>query len=149
MASRRRPTSDKAAEPLARPDPLAPPIADLAGNQHSRRPSLNRSLSSAYERVLDARDEMTEWTSAWTLFGVSCAIDKATTQLTTSLIDTFETFFDSHVDLLQRRLQKQGDKLRSRADQLGTSLKLRRTGLSRDALSENFDREVKRMKLKV
>lgn len=55
-----------------------------------------------------------------------------------------ETFFDSRIDLLQRRLQKHSDRLKSKAQE---AFKIK--DLSGDLLSENFDREVKDFKLKV
>ena len=55
-----------------------------------------------------------------------------------------ETYFDSHIDLLQRRLQKHSDRLKSKAEE---TFKIR--DLSGDLLSENFDREYKNFKLKV
>ncbi|PPQ64796.1 hypothetical protein CVT26_002628 [Gymnopilus dilepis] len=63
------------------------------------------------------------------------------------LPDTVETYFDSHVDLLQRKLQKHSDRLKMRAD-----LKLKDLGirdLSSPVLAENLDKEFKRFKLKL
>lgn len=57
-----------------------------------------------------------------------------------------ETYWDSHVDLLSRRLQKQTDKLKMRADEV---LKERLRSAKGEPLTENFDREVQKMKLKV
>ncbi|KAL0580891.1 hypothetical protein V5O48_001084 [Marasmius crinis-equi] len=61
-----------------------------------------------------------------------------------TLLDTMETYFDSHVDLLQRRLQKHSDRLKMRAEE---TFKMR--DLSGDLLAENFEKEVKNFKLKV
>lgn len=55
-----------------------------------------------------------------------------------------ETFFDSRLDLLQRKLQKHSDRLKKRTEE---TFKLR--DISSDQLAENFDREVKNFKLKV
>jgi len=73
------------------------------------------------------------------------------------LSDTLETYFDSHVDLLQRELKKRGDELRKRGDKLKMradktleNLKIR--DLSGDLLTtstENFEREFKSFKIKV
>lgn len=61
-----------------------------------------------------------------------------------------ETYFDSHIDLLQRSLQKHSDRLKSKAEE---ALKFRSPSgvdiLSKEVLTENFDREVKNFKLKV
>ena len=60
--------------------------------------------------------------------------------------DTVETYFDSHVDLLQRKLQKHSDRLKMKAEEQRFKIK----DLSGDLLStENFDKEMKNMKLKV
>jgi hypothetical protein len=58
-----------------------------------------------------------------------------------------ETYFDSRIDLLQRRLQKHSDRLKLNAEK---AFKIPSGDvLSKEALSENFDREVKNFKLKV
>ncbi|KAL0949827.1 hypothetical protein HGRIS_009863 [Hohenbuehelia grisea] len=85
-------------------------------------------FSVPFERF--TRDETSDWAGGFTL------------------LDTMETFFDSHIDLFQRKLQKQlqkhSDRLKMRAEE---TFKLRE--LSGDALSENFDRELKNFKLKL
>jgi len=58
--------------------------------------------------------------------------------------DTFETYFDSHVDLLQRKLQKHSDRLKMKAEE---TFKIKE--LSGDVLAENLEREIKNLKLKV
>ena len=58
--------------------------------------------------------------------------------------DTVETYFDSHVDLLQRKLQKHSDRLKLKAEE---TFKIK--DLSGDLLAENFDREFKGFKVKV
>ncbi|KDR83510.1 hypothetical protein GALMADRAFT_55275 [Galerina marginata CBS 339.88] len=77
-------------------------------------------------------------------------------QLTSAftLLDTVETYFDSHVDLLQRKLQKHSDRLKMKAEEtfkLGDlkikDLKIK--DLSGDLLAENFEREIKSFKLKL
>ena len=65
------------------------------------------------------------------------------------MTDTMETYFDSHIDLLQRSLQKHSDRLKLNAEK---AFKIRSPSgevLSKEILSENFDREVKNFKLKV
>jgi hypothetical protein len=57
--------------------------------------------------------------------------------------DTMETFFDSRVDLLQRRLVKQTEKLKSRADTIIKTTKVR------TPRGEDLDREVQKIRLKV
>ncbi|KAF8211519.1 hypothetical protein K438DRAFT_1807451 [Mycena galopus ATCC 62051] len=61
-----------------------------------------------------------------------------------TLLDTVETYFDSHVDLLQRRLQKHSDRLKMRAEE---TFKIR--DLSGEVLTENFEREFKSFRLRV
>jgi hypothetical protein len=58
--------------------------------------------------------------------------------------DTLETYFDSHVDLLQRKLQKHSDRLKMKAE---VTFKIRE--LSGDLLAENIEREFKNFKLRV
>ncbi|KAJ8483242.1 hypothetical protein ONZ45_g14661 [Pleurotus djamor] len=81
-------------------------------------------FSVPFERFV--RDETSDWAGAFTL------------------LDTMETFFDSHIDLFQRKLQKQLQKSKLRAEE---AFKLK--DLSGDALVENMEREVKNFKLKV
>jgi hypothetical protein len=76
------------------------------------------------------------------------------TLLTYLCIDTIETYFDSHVDLLQRKLQKQSDKLKSAAEEAfkikDLKIKdLKIKDLSGDLLAENLEREIKNFKVKV
>lgn len=58
--------------------------------------------------------------------------------------DTVETYFDSHVDLLQRKLQKHSDRLKLKAEET-----FRIRDLSGDILAENFEKELKNFKVKV
>jgi hypothetical protein len=60
-----------------------------------------------------------------------------------SPIDTMETFFDSRIDLLQRHLAKQTVKLKTRAEEVIKTRKVRTPG------GEELDREVQKIKLKV
>ncbi|CAK5262681.1 unnamed protein product [Mycena citricolor] len=69
------------------------------------------------------RDELSDWAGAFTL------------------LDTIETYIDSHADLLQRKLQKHSDRLKMRAEE---TFKMR--DLSGDL---HFDKEFKSFKLKV
>jgi hypothetical protein len=54
-----------------------------------------------------------------------------------------ETYFDSHLDLLQRQIQKHSDRLKMKAE-----VALKKRAQSGD-IAENFDREIKNFKLKV
>ncbi|PBK72953.1 hypothetical protein ARMSODRAFT_953389 [Armillaria solidipes] len=83
-------------------------------------------LTNSLERLQGVRDEMSDWSSAFTL------------------LDTMETYFDSHVDLLQRKLQKHGDRLKLKAEE---TFKMR--DISGDVLAENFEREFKNFKVKI
>ncbi|KAG6865995.1 hypothetical protein C0991_009667 [Blastosporella zonata] len=82
------------------------------------------STPQAFERFI--REETSDWAAGFTL------------------LDTVETYFDSHVDLLQRQLQKHSDRLKMKAEE---TFKLKE--LSGDALAENFEREFKNFKVKV
>jgi len=62
-------------------------------------------------------------------------------------VDTIETYFDSHVDLLQRKLQKHSDKLKMAAEEAFKELKIK--DLSGDLLTENLEREIRAFKVKV
>ncbi|KAF8902788.1 hypothetical protein CPB84DRAFT_1775444 [Gymnopilus junonius] len=64
-----------------------------------------------------------------------------------TLLDTVETYFDSHVDLIQRKLQKHSDRLIMKADLKLKDLRIK--DLSSPVLAENLDREFKRFKLKL
>ncbi|KAF8351260.1 hypothetical protein F5887DRAFT_875456 [Amanita rubescens] len=57
--------------------------------------------------------------------------------------DTLETYFDSHVDLLQRKIQKHSDRLKMKAE---VTFKIPRSG---DLLAENIEREFKNFKLRL
>ncbi|KAF9482009.1 hypothetical protein BDN70DRAFT_875645 [Pholiota conissans] len=82
-------------------------------------------------------------------------------QLTSAftLLDTIETYFDSHVDLLQRKLQKHSDRLKMKAEETfkikDLNLKdlklkdLKIKDISGDLLAENLEREIKSFKLKL
>ncbi|KAK7471052.1 hypothetical protein VKT23_002467 [Stygiomarasmius scandens] len=124
--------------------PRSPPNGTSAANPRSksdgalldRTPSTKKN-KNPLERF--RRDELIDWSSGFTL------------------LDTLETYFDSHVDLLQRELKKRGDELRKRGDKLKMradktleNLKIR--DLSGDLLTtstENFEREFKSFKIKV
>jgi len=70
-------------------------------------------------------------------------------QLTNVSQDTFETYFDSHVDLLQRKLQKHSDRLKLKAEEALKIKDLKIKDLSGDLLTENLEREIKGLKVKV
>ncbi|KZT27057.1 hypothetical protein NEOLEDRAFT_1089923 [Neolentinus lepideus HHB14362 ss-1] len=105
--------------------------------EHQSRPPLSRAESSAgmgffslpFERF--SRDEASEWASAFTL------------------LDTLETYFDSRIDLLQRSLAKQTDKLKLRAEEALRIGDFKIRTPSGDALSKDFEREVGKFRLKV
>ncbi|CCM03387.1 uncharacterized protein FIBRA_05517 [Fibroporia radiculosa] len=87
-------------------------------------------FSVPFERF--ARDEISDWASGFTL------------------LDTLETYFDSRLDLLQRRLAKQSERLKTRAEETLTELKKdlfrRRSSAS---TSQQFEREMQKFKVKV
>ncbi|KAJ3937364.1 MAG: hypothetical protein NXY57DRAFT_638284 [Lentinula lateritia] len=97
--------------------PITPPLNGGGGKNY---------FSDRIERF--KREDMTDWSSAFTL------------------LDTMETFFDSHVDLLQRKLQRHSDRLKMKAEE---ALKMRDISAAGDQLAENFEKEVKSFKLKV
>lgn len=81
-----------------------------------------------FERFV--RDEsVTDWSSGFTL------------------LDTMETYFDSRIDLLQRNLSKRTDKLKMKAETAFNDLKAK--SASPEALTENLDKELQKLKLKL
>lgn len=71
------------------------------------------------------------------------------TKFNCSSSDTVETYFDSHVDLIQRKLQKHSDRLKLKAEETFKIKDLKIKDLSGDLLPENIEREIKNFKLKV
>lgn len=61
-----------------------------------------------------------------------------------TLLDTVETFFDARIDLFERQLKKQRDRIQTRATLLA---KERREKLKTSA--EDYDKELQKFKLKV
>jgi hypothetical protein len=59
-----------------------------------------------------------------------------------------ETFFDSRLDLLQRRLSKQTDKLKMRAEDVLRDLPRIKTPTG-ELVPKDLDRELQKVKLKV
>ena len=114
----------------------------------SRPPS--PTLGKGYFYVPFVRDEALEqWTSGFTLLGRILLSLFHITKLDPSSSDTIETYFDSHVDLLQRKLQKHSDRLKLKAEETFKIKDLKIKDLSGDLLSENLEREIKNFKLKV
>ncbi|KAF7301601.1 hypothetical protein MIND_00725600 [Mycena indigotica] len=97
----------------------------------SRPPSppitLKNPFSASFERF--RREEAADWAGAFTL------------------LDTVETYFDSHVDLLQRKLQKHSDRLKK--DLMSRAEEFKIKDFSGDQLAENFEREFKGFKIKL
>ncbi|KAI0267402.1 hypothetical protein BC834DRAFT_871173 [Gloeopeniophorella convolvens] len=65
-----------------------------------------------------------------------------------TLLDTMETYWDSRIDLLQRNISKRKDNLKMRAE-LALNDIFKGKPPSPDALAENFEREVVKLRLKV
>ncbi|KAJ7067952.1 hypothetical protein C8F01DRAFT_583113 [Mycena amicta] len=94
----------------------------------SRPPSppltMKNPFSASFERF--RREEVADWASAFTL------------------LDTVETYFDSHVDLLQRKLLRHSERLKKDLKLKAEEFKMKDfTG------TENFEREFKGFKIKV
>ncbi|PCH41341.1 hypothetical protein WOLCODRAFT_137340 [Wolfiporia cocos MD-104 SS10] len=88
-------------------------------------------FSVPFERF--ARDDISDWASGFTL------------------LDTLETYWDSRVDLLQRRLSKQSERLKIKAEEtlnemFKKDLFKRRPSIS---TSQQFEREMQKFKVKV
>ncbi|KAH8106295.1 hypothetical protein BXZ70DRAFT_919035 [Cristinia sonorae] len=90
-------------------------------------------FSVPFERFV--RDEMSDWASGFTL------------------MDTVETYFDSRLDLLQRRLSKHSDRLKSKAESKFNDVFKKDVFRIRtpngDLLPENLDKEMQKFKLKM
>lgn len=89
-------------------------------------------FSVPFERF--ARDEVSDWASGFTL------------------LDTLETYFDSRLDLLQRRLAKQSERLKLRAEEtLNEMFKkdLFRRKPSTSATNQQLERDMQKFKVKV
>lgn len=69
-------------------------------------------------------------------------------KLTYTSSDTVETYLDSHVDLLQRKLLKHSDRLKMKAEAF-TIKELKIKDLSGDLLAQNLEREIRNFKLRV
>ncbi|KAF8520071.1 hypothetical protein JB92DRAFT_2896136 [Gautieria morchelliformis] len=83
-------------------------------------------FSIPFERF--AKDEFSGWTSGFTL------------------LDTIETYFDSRLDLLERRLKKHSDKLKTRA---GEALKRTKSPMSDFRYAVDLEKEMLKFKVKV
>ncbi|KAI0723006.1 hypothetical protein C8Q76DRAFT_721222 [Earliella scabrosa] len=102
--------------------------------QMRRRDSGTGVFSVPFERFV--RDEISDWASGFTL------------------LDTMETYFDSHLDLLQRNLAKTSDRLKMRAEAKLNDIKkdVLKDGplkLVPTATNIQLERELQRYKLKV
>ncbi|KAL7282194.1 hypothetical protein ACG7TL_003663 [Trametes sanguinea] len=98
-----------------------------------RRDSGSGVFSAPFERF--KRDDISDWASGFTL------------------LDTMETYFDSHLDLLQRNLAKTSDRLKMRAEETLNDIKkdMLKDGMFKimPASSTQLERELQRYKLKV
>ncbi|KZT12897.1 uncharacterized protein LAESUDRAFT_638692 [Laetiporus sulphureus 93-53] len=88
-------------------------------------------FSVPYERF--ARDEVSDWASGFTL------------------LDTLETYFDSRIDLLQRRLAKKSEKFKMRAEETLNEMFKRDLFKRKPSIgtSQQFEREMQKFKFKV
>ncbi|TBU32011.1 hypothetical protein BD311DRAFT_655358 [Dichomitus squalens] len=98
-----------------------------------RRDSGTGVFSTPFERFV--KDDIADWASGFTL------------------LDTMETYFDSHLDLLQRHLAKTSDRLKMRAEETLQDLKkdVLKEGVLKIMPTSNMqlERELQRYKLKV
>ncbi|KAI0824677.1 hypothetical protein BC628DRAFT_1322058 [Trametes gibbosa] len=99
----------------------------------SRRDSGSGVFSIPFERF--KRDDISDWAGGFTL------------------LDTMETYFDSHIDLLQRNLAKTSDRLKTRAEETLNEIKkdVLKDGVFKrlPSSSVQLERELQRYKLKV
>ncbi|KAI0796493.1 hypothetical protein C8Q75DRAFT_790674 [Abortiporus biennis] len=85
-------------------------------------------FSTPFERFV--RDDVSDWASGFTL------------------LDTMETYFDSRLDLIQRRLSKQSDRLKMKAEEAFNDV-LRKDVFKIKAPSGDLEREMKKYKQKM
>ncbi|KAF8528917.1 hypothetical protein BU17DRAFT_37383 [Hysterangium stoloniferum] len=111
-------------------DPSAPV---LRASSYSETPTLPSTMpgsmgyfSIPFERF--AKDEPSGWTTGLTL------------------LDTIETYFDSRIDLLERRFKKHSEKLKVRAEE---ALKRTKTPTGEFKYAVDIDKEMQKFKLKV
>ncbi|KDQ64961.1 hypothetical protein JAAARDRAFT_52883 [Jaapia argillacea MUCL 33604] len=113
----------------ASPPNSRPPSPSIPRSDSSQHIAGMGYFSLPFERFV--RDEASDWTSAFTL------------------LDTLETYFDSRIDLLQRRLVKQTDKLKMKADQAFKMGDFKIKPPAGDILPEQLEKEIAKFKLKV
>ncbi len=87
-------------------------------------------------------DALSEWTSALTLLGKESAVF-FNPSFHTLFQTTIETFFDSRIDLLERRIKQHGDRLKLRAEE---AIKRTRSPLPGEMLY--FDKELQKFRIK-
>ena len=109
-------------------------------------------FSIPFERF--TRDELSDFASGFTLLGLYRRSLRAR-RADRRVADTMETYFDSRLDLLQRNLAKQSDRIKMKAD-------MALQGLRKDILkqmktpsgdsipiADNLEKEMQKFKLKV
>ncbi|KAH7873189.1 uncharacterized protein C8R40DRAFT_397033 [Lentinula edodes] len=97
-------------------------------------------MSAPSSPLLDGNSQNNNFSDA---FGRDDMVDGSTAF---TLLDTLETFLGSHVDLLQRRLQRHSDRLKSKADEV---LRRRNSSSPGENVIANLEREAKAFQLKV
>jgi len=106
----------------------------------SRPPSRSASALAVFSTPFEKwRNDELEWSSAYTLLGMSndaFLVIFYVYIVSLTYLDTFETFFDARFDLWERRLKKQGQKVMD-----STREALRKRGLDKD-----IDREIAKLK---
>ncbi|KAG8965051.1 hypothetical protein FRC03_001006 [Tulasnella sp. 419] len=118
---RRRAMTDETKPPLTK-SPSSDALLNLPA-----MPSLNFNVfSTPFEKFL-RETEAADWAGAFTL------------------LDTLETYFDSRLDLLERNLKKQGEKLKVRANE-GLARMKTPTG---ERYAKDIEKEVQKFKIKV
>lgn len=103
-------------------------------------------FSMPFERF--RKDEL-GWTTGFTLLGVVVDANSVCSGALPSdmyYADTVETYFDSRIDLLERHLKKQGDKLKIRAEE---ALKRTKTPTGEFRYSVDLEKEMQKFKVKV
>jgi len=112
-------------------------------------PNLNFNFFSVPFEKFMKDTEMSDWAGAMTLLGMPShwsACEFSADMASNFFPDTLETYFDSRLDLLERRLKKQGERLKVRANEGLARIK---TPTGEVKYAKDIEKEVQKFKIKV
>lgn len=124
------------------PRPRSSSIPSLSSQTPA--PTSMGHFSMPFERF--RKDEL-GWTTGFTLLGIGThLLIEYFLVLNLYDADTIETYFDSRIDLLERHLKKQSDKLKIRAEE---ALRRTKTPIGEFRYSVDLEKEMQKFKVKV